>query len=463
MWWRAGGAAVCGLCLALALAAGTGGGTEAGTPGHAEHVVVVSVDGLRPEFYLDPSWPAPVLRGMARDGFHAEAVTSVFPSSTYPAHATVVTGARPGRHGIPYNAPFEPEGQTGRWYWEYDSLRATTLWEVVEASGGSTASLSWPVTVGAPIRWNVPEVWAPGAYDDRLEVIRRHTTPAGFLEELEREATGRLQPHEKVAPGGSLDQAAWDIRTADMAAYVLARYRPSLLTVHLVRVDGTQHDHGRDGPAVHRAVAAADRAIGQMVEAAERAGILEETAFVVVGDHGFMEASVVLAPNVWLAEAGLLEPRPDRGAWRAAFHTAGGSAFLHLRDGTDPGALARVDEVLRGLEPDVRRRFRVLDRDDLSVLGSAPDAAAALVARPGAYFTWEASGPAVRAEERTGHGHLPTLHPHIRTGLVAWGAGVPAGTGVGHARLEDVAPLVASLLGVELSAPDGALPGPFRR
>ena len=38
----------------------------------ADHVVLVSIDGLRPEFYLDESWPAPMLQQMAREGGHAD-------------------------------------------------------------------------------------------------------------------------------------------------------------------------------------------------------------------------------------------------------------------------------------------------------------------------------------------------------------------------------------------------------
>lgn len=439
--------------LLLALFSTTGvmaqGGEPAAAP--ADHVVLVSVDGLRPEFYLDATWPAPRLQEMARAGAHARGVLSVFPSSTYPGHTTIVTGRSPADHGIVYNHPFEPEAPTGRWYWEADSIRARTLWDAVGEAGGTSAAFSWPVTVGAPITWNVPEVWPAGSYESRLDAIRRATTPEGFLSELEREATGRLTAWDSSGATTRWEQGWWDGRNADMAEYVLARYRPTLTAVHLVASDGTQHDHGREGPEVRRTVALVDRVVSRLVEAAGRAGILERTAFVVTGDHGFLEYDTILAPNVWLVEAGLRSADGDRGeGWRATFHSGGGSTFLRLRDPADHGAVDRVRELIRGLPGEVRQRFRVVERAQLEALGADPEAVLGLAAERGAYITRDARPPAVRDRSGAGHGHLPDLHPEIHTGLVAWGAGIREGAVLERGKLTDVGPLMAALLGVEL-------------
>ena len=80
--------------------------------------------------------------------------------------------------------------------------------------------------------------------------------------------------------------------------------------------------------------------MSQIYEAAERAGILERTTFVITGDHGHVDLHTKIAPNVWLAAAGLLESAPasgtaGRGDWRAVFHVTGASAFLHLADPED--------------------------------------------------------------------------------------------------------------------------------
>src|SRR5690606_41355692 len=86
---------VLALCALVAIAAGRAGSLHAAQPDQpgtgargraADHVVLISVDGFRPEFYLDERWPAPMLQRMAREGAHARAVRGVMPTVTYPSH-----------------------------------------------------------------------------------------------------------------------------------------------------------------------------------------------------------------------------------------------------------------------------------------------------------------------------------------------------------------------------------------
>jgi predicted AlkP superfamily pyrophosphatase or phosphodiesterase len=203
--------------------------------GPTDHLVLFSIDGLRPQIYRDERWPAPVLHQLARQGAFALSVRSVFPALTYPAHTTLVTGALPARHGIVHNEPFDPSGPTGRWIWEASAIRARTLWDAVRESGGTTAAVSWPVTVGASIDWNVPDVWTPGNTAS-IEPIRSVTTPAGLFAELEREATGHLSDE-----AFSVDSLGREDAVGAMAAYLLARYRPTLMLVHIIGLDHVRH------------------------------------------------------------------------------------------------------------------------------------------------------------------------------------------------------------------------------
>lgn len=419
----------------------------------ADHVVLISIDGLRPEFYLEDHRPTPNLQQMRRDGAHARQVRTVFPSVTYPTHTTMITGAMPARHGILQNEPFEPEGPTGRWYWEADSIRVPTLWDAVREAGGTTAAVSWPVSVGAPVDWLLPEIWPLDREVDPIEPIRRLTRPPGLFEELEREATGRL-----TGDNFTNLHITRDDRVGAIGAYLLERYQPTLTAVHLISVDHFQHDEGREHDLVARALGAADRAVGQIREAAERAGILDRTAFVITGDHGFVSVDTLLAPNVWLVEAGLRDAAPDRGSWRATFHRSGGAAFLILRDEEDREAEAMVRELLEAIPTRLGELFRVVERDELTRIGADLRAPLALTAAPGVAFTGSADGPLLRPGWGATHGHFPDDYPEIFTGLVAWGAGVRGGATLQRIGTEDVAPLIAALLGLDFDAPDGGLP-----
>ncbi len=421
----------------------------------SDHVVLISIDGLRPEFYLDGSWPAPMIQQMAREGTSAAGASGVYPSVTYPTHTSIITGALPARHGIHYNSPFEPAGATGRWYWNAGAIRIPTLWDAVRDAGRTSASVSWPASVDAPVDWNMPEIWSLSAEATAIDAIRAVTRPPGLFEELEAEATGRL-----TLDTYDIDWITRDSRSGDIAAYLLTTRRPALMTVHLTGVDHFQHEDGRDSSRVRRALATIDSAISQIVEAAARIGILERTTFIVTGDHGFFDIRTRLAPNVWLVEAGLrpLEWRPD--AWRATFHTTAASAFLHLADERDEDALGEVERHLAGLPQEERALFRVLDREELRALGAAPEAALGLALAPGVDATSSASAPAVRPGKGANHGFLPH-HTEMQTGFIAWGSGAPRASRVDEIRLIDIAPIVARLLDIEFAAPDGSLPDLF--
>ncbi len=421
-----------------------------------KHVVLISVDGLRPEFYLDERWPAPMMQQMRMNGAHAEAVTGVFPTVTYPSHTTMITGVLPIRHGVLYNSPFERGGSTGRWYWEEGDVRVPTLWDAVRAADGTTASLGWPVSVGAPIDHNLPEIWSLESDVDPITVMREHATP-GLFEEVEREATGRL-----TRENFTISAMTRDDRAGDIAAYWLTTHKPTLMTVHLIETDHFQHEDGRDSAQVRRAVAAVDRAIAQMWEAAEAVGMLDRTTFVITGDHGHVDLHTQLAPNVWLAEAGLVpataqDAETGRGDWRAVFHTTGASAFLHLRDTDDREAVDRARAALEALPAGVRDLFRIIERAELDTLGAAPEAAFALDLAPGIHVTGSTRGPAIRPADGATHGYLPST-PGMATGFVASGAGIRQGAVAARIRLTDVAPFVARLLDLQLDATDGVAP-----
>ncbi len=438
-------------CRALLLLAFLAAAVAAGER-PADHVVLISVDGLRPEFYLEPTWPAPMLQRLARDGVHAQGVKTVFPSVTYPAHTTMVTGALPAHHGIVNNSPFERGGQTGRWYWDEEAIRVPTLWDAVRAAGLETASIGWPVSVGAPIDRNLPEIWSIEPGRDAIDAQKGATTPPALWDELEREATGRL-----TLANFNYGALCRDDHAGDIAAYLLETYLPALMTVHLVETDDYQHNQGRDGQDVPRAVAAADRAISKMYEAAQRARILDRTAFVITGDHGFIDHQRQLRPNVWLVEAGLREASRDRGAWRATFHTGAATALLYLEDPADLDAVDAVRAALESRPADERRLFEIVERQELDRLGADPVAALALSPTPGTTISSSADPPAISAVHGANHGHLPELR-RMLTGFVGWGAGFRQHASLESMGLVDIAPIVAWLLGLDFEAPDGKLP-----
>lgn len=416
----------------------------------SEHVILISIDGFRPNFYLEEKWPAPNLQTMAKEGARSLGVTGVFPSVTYPSHTTVITGVTPAKHGIYYNAPFEPAGQTGKWYWESELIQVPTLWDAVRDAGKTSASLLWPVSVHAPIDYNIPEYWSL-ENGGRIEPMRDMETPKGLMAEMELEVLGKM--NERTFNGDYLNR---EDRTGEMAGYLLETYKPNLITLHLIAADHFQHNEGREGPMVYKSIAAIDRAIGKIMEAAERAGIQEKTTFIITGDHGFVNIHSSLSPNIWLVEAGLMEDAKDRGNWKAAFHTSGASAFLHLKDPNDQESIKKVEKILDELPANIKKLFRVVNRDELDQIGADPNAVLALAPIQGISFSPSTSGAILKPAKGGTHGYFPDFD-EIETGFVAWGAGIKENVEIQEMGLVDVASVVKYLLNLSIDLPESNL------
>lgn len=420
----------------------------------AKYVVLISVDGFRPDFYKDKSWPAVNMQQMVEKGVWAQGVRGIFPTVTYPSHTTLVTGAMAGKHGICYNTIFEPTGQRGVWNTQASQIKTETLWEAVTKAGMKSASVSWPVTVGAAIDYNIPETFSRENPADRRGASREQSTPKGLFDEVELNATGKLQMNDYNLTSLSMDE-----NVSRMAAYIIRTYKPNFITLHLPCTDGAQHSEGRSGEAVARAVASADHAIGNILDALEKAGIKDSAAVIVTGDHGFVDTHTSIAPNIWLAGMGLTPAANSADNWKAVFYTTGGSTFLHLKDKRDEKTLAQVKKMLDELPQQYKKLFRIVDRKEMDKMGADNDAALALTAIQGFSFNNDFTGNLLKPTKGGTHGYFPDFY-EIQTGFIGYGAGFKKGGVVPVIGLEDIAPTIAQLLGITLPSADGiAYPG----
>ncbi|HEY2458869.1 MAG TPA: alkaline phosphatase family protein, partial [Candidatus Acidoferrum sp.] len=90
-------------------------------------LVVISVDGLRPDYVTAADAHGakiPTLRRFLKEGTYADGVTGVVPTVTYPSHTTLVTGVWPAKHGIFANTTFDPLQKNYQgWYWYAEDIR----------------------------------------------------------------------------------------------------------------------------------------------------------------------------------------------------------------------------------------------------------------------------------------------------------------------------------------------------
>ena len=414
-------------------------------------LVMISVDGLRPDYITAADAhgaKVPNLRRFMKEGAYAEGVIGVVPTVTYPSHTTLVTGVWPAKHGIWANTTFDPLQKNYQgWYWYAEDIRVPTLWDAAAKAGRTTASIQWPVTVGANITWDIPEFWRAGTPED-AKLLHALTT-RGLLEE----AGAEIGPYR-----GGIDATpdADEVR-GKYAAWMLEKKHPGLLTVHLIALDHIEHETGPFSAESIAVLERIDADIGRIREAAER--VAPGHAIVaVVSDHGFAKYDEQLNLFVAFHEANLFTTNEKGNItdWVAMPWETGGSAAIVLKNPQDQAVVERVRGLLTKLAADPANGIdRVLDAEELHKRGGYPNASFFVSLKPG-WRTGATLTGAVVAKVKPGgtHGELPDV-PDLRASFFVVGPGVPAGKDLGLIDMRDVAPTLAKEAGLELPSADG--------
>ena len=409
-------------------------------------VIMISIDGLKGTTLASLASRdinAPNLKEMVTKGAVSAGLVGVFPSVTYPSHTTIVTGQLPARHGILGNNLFDPERKmNAAWYWYTEQIRVPTLWDLARKSGLKTASVYWPVTVGAGIDFNIPEFREPHTIEDRL-LFRSAGTP-GLTAEFEKKVS-------EIPVVGFTDTLR-----ARMAAYLITTRKPDLLLLHLIDLDHEEHSYGPDAPEALRMLEKIDQGLGVIRQAVRDTGLEKETVFVIVSDHGFYPVEKSLHPEAVLTALGLSAPAGGPVSWRIATHRNGASFSVIARDPQDRAAISQVTKTFQWLKDEGGWGIdRVLSRQELDAAGAYSDAFLAVSMKSGYAVGANQSGPWITSSGATKgtHGYLPGPL-ELDASFAVFGPGIAARK-LPRARLIDVAPTVANLLGFTVSGAAG--------
>jgi len=426
----------------------------ANTPAQAPPLLVmISVDGMRPDYItLADAHGAkvPNLRRFLKEGTYAEGVVGVVPTVTYPSHTTLVTGVWPAKHGIFANTTFDPfQKNQGGWYWYTEDIRVPTLWDVAAAAGRTTASIQWPVTVGAHITWDIPEFWRASTPDD-AKLLRAVSTP-GLLEEARAEL-GEYR-------GGIDTSAQGDANRGVYTEWILEKKHPSILTLHLSSLDHIEHETGPFSPEGIAVLESLDATIGKISSTAER--LAPGRAYIaVVSDHGFVRTDAQLNLFPLFREAKLITVNVQGKItdWKAIPWVTGGSAAIVLKDPSDAPTLSQVRELLEKAASDPANGVdRILDSEELRKRGGYPPASFFVGLKPGWKTGSSLDGPVLSKIKVGGtHGAMPDL-PDLHAAFFLVGPGVPAGRSLGVIDMRDVAPTLAHEVGLALPSAEGKI------
>ena len=202
-----------------------------------EHVVIISVDGMRPDAIA--RFAPRFIGQLAREGATALNAQTIKPSQTLPSHTSMLTGTEPSVHGITWNSDQTiVRGQ---------ELPVPTVFAIAKQSGLTTAAF-----------------FSKSKFH-HLEIAR----------DLDY----------SQSPNGGWGKIL-AFRTAEDVDRILNHSRPNLMFVHLGEPDYTGHFIGWMTGAYGSAVHAADKAIGRILGAADRAFGKGKYVVILTADHG---------------------------------------------------------------------------------------------------------------------------------------------------------------------------------
>lgn len=202
-----------------------------------EHVVLISIDGLRPDKALQANMPT--LRAMLKDGAYTFWAHTTAMAITLPSHTSMVTGVVPNKHGIywnddlPLSRPVYP--------------KQPTVMEMATRAGYTTAMIAGKskfATLNKP--GTITYVWVPAGANSKEDndAVLEHALP------------------------------------------ILETNKPDFVFIHFPDTDTVGHAKGWGSAEYLAQVEKTDTQLAAILAALDRAKIRESTVVIVTADHG---------------------------------------------------------------------------------------------------------------------------------------------------------------------------------
>jgi len=445
-------------------------------PGLRPRVVVVVVDGLRPDA-INPE-DAPTLTRLREEGVDFTNSHSVFPTVTRVNAATLVTGAQPGTHGIVGNEMYVPAVEPARAFSTQDHRRLVRLDEVtggrltlvptlaerLHARGLTLAAVSSGST-GSAWLLNPRAVSGVGALVNGFFAAGR---TVAYPDELNAAILERFGP--APAKGGERYDAVVSWTQRVLRDHVLPALDPDVVFAWLTEPDHTQHAIGVGTPPARAAIRHADREVATLLETLETLRLTNAINLIVASDHGFTVNTAGVDVVGELVAAGL---KASRDSDDVVLASSGQAVGLHVH-GHDRERIARIVRFAQSRE--WGGVLFTAGRTPADVQGAVEGTfSLALIHAANAErgpdvlltFPWTSALNAfgVRGADlaNVAAGGTPYVSDHgsmspwnVRNTLLAWGShfkvAVRVGTPAGNV---DVTPTILALLGLDSGGLDG--------
>jgi len=207
-------------------------------------VIILSFDGIRWDFVEN-------VKGFSqieKEGFRAKKMKSVFPSLTFPAHASIATGTFPKKHGIVSSVFLDKksgkrfsDGKEAEW------LLVPPIWVIAEKKGLKSAVCAWPLSEGS----------YKGVY------------PAFY------------KPYEQNLKDREIEE--WVLNL------IRAEKRPDLIMAWFHGADFAGHRFGPESIEYRECVIRSGEILESIINEIKRRGLQKDILLIATSDHGMTE------------------------------------------------------------------------------------------------------------------------------------------------------------------------------
>ncbi|EAC7896061.1 alkaline phosphatase family protein [Listeria monocytogenes] len=414
-----------------------------------KHLFVISLDALG-ALDLKDTKELPVLRELIETGTHIQEVETIYPSLTYPAHTSIITGHYPATHGIVNNTKIQPEKDSPDWYWYKKAIQVPTLYDLAKERGLTTAAFLWPVAAKSGIDYNIAEIF-PNRFWLTQMMVSLHASSPLFLIDMDRKF-GHLRK--------GINQPDLDIFLTASVVDTIKTKKPRLLLTHLVDMDSMRHAHGVNSIEAKAALKRHDDRLAAIIQATKEAGIYENTVFAILGDHYQIDVTHAIRLNVLFAEQGWVTVVDDKiTEWNVYAKSCDGSCYIYTKND-------QYNQEIQHLLQNMNEIEEILQTEEIARRGADPNATFMVEGKTGYYFMDDLYGPIYEevTDEMLGkpgyykavHGYSPNK-PDYKTTIVFNGPGIKKGVKISNAHLVDEATTFAHILDLQFPNTAGSV------
>ena len=419
-----------------------------------KYVIVISFDAVSEED-LEFLSKQPNFSKLIKNGALIKNVESVYPSLTYPAHATIVTGKYPKNHGVINNTVLDFKNDNPDWYWYRKYIKGDTIFDLAEKSGMKTCSILWPVTARSKITYNMPEIFCTKRYDN--QILKSALAGSKIYQVNMNKRFGYLRQ--------GMEEPYLDNFATEVAKKTIRELKPNLILLHLIDSDSQKHKYGIENKKVIESLKRHDERLGEIIESLKLAGIYEDSTIIALGDHSQINVNNVIKLNSILMKNDLINVNGNKiKSYKAIAKSCDGSSYIYLKNKNDVETRKKVRDILNELKNKYSNVIEeVYNNEEIKNLGADINASFMIEAKRGYYFIDDFLGKAIEVIDESSkikhklgasHGYLPS-RDNYKTFFIAYGKTIKKGVVLEKGKLINHGPTIAKILDIDLRDCDG--------